>query len=517
LTRSEIHSRIRQLFPSHPVEEMGRNIDSALTDLTKRYIRHWTATDEFCLTHEERNRIVNRLTDIEKADNNIQSEITEIVKRVFGSTAKGISELAVRTRRVLENFLLSRGELFASTVISGEYRLTGSDAINDFVTRDVADHPLARTEKSYTVDMFSRAVKEAITNPGINLREHLRSLGDAYTLLAFLRSTPDVQNAVSKMFSHGDVWVDANILLPLFAETLFSQEQHRFTSMVRAAGEAGIRLFITPGVLEEVERHINLSLSCAQNKWRRWEGHVPFLYSVYIQTGRATSSFAKWTENFRGHVRPEDDIAEYLQENFGIQRQSLEDEVRSAPMDLKIAVQEAWQSEHERRRERQRRGADPLLAMRLASHDIENFLGVIFRRRNETASSLGYNSWWLTLDRAAYDIEKKVRYANKNGSPLMTPDFLLNYLALGPVRMQVSRQTEKTLPIALDIRATEVLSPDLIEVANQVRERYKDMPENVIRRYVRDELDAAKSRPGKITIGGLQALEEELFNEVIKD
>ena len=93
---------------------------------------------------------------------------------------------------------------------------------------------------------------------------------------------------------------------------------------------------------------------------------------------------------------------------------------------------------------------------------------------------------------------------------------MMNYLALGPNRMHISRNTEKSLPIALDLRLTEVISPELIDVANDVREKSQDLPEHMIRRRVRDELDAAKSRPGKVAIGGLQAIEEELLRSYLK-
>jgi hypothetical protein len=93
----------------------------------------------------------------------------------------------------------------------------------------------------------------------------------------------------------------------------------------------------------------------------------------------------------------------------------------------------------------------------------------------------------------------------------MSADFLMSYLALGPVRGRVSRQTEELLPVVLDLGRTEALPAELIAVANSVREEFKDLPEHIIRRKVRDALDAAKGRLGEIAEGGLQEIEDELI------
>src|SRR4051812_39383217 len=97
-----------------------------------------------------------------------------------------------------------------------------------------------------------------------------------------------------------------------------------------------------------------------------WEGRIPFLYSVFVKSGSSPQSFSRWIENFRGDIRPEDDIADYLHECFGIKVTSLEKEADAVNSHLRLAVQEAWQSAHDKRRQRFSRSSDPMLAVRLA-------------------------------------------------------------------------------------------------------------------------------------------------------
>jgi len=48
------------------------------------------------------------------------------------------------------------------------------------------------------------------------------------------------------------------------------------------------------------------------------------------------------------------------------------------------------------------REIDPLALNRLVMHDVENYVGVTERRNSEREFALGYTSWWLTLDPAAF-------------------------------------------------------------------------------------------------------------------
>jgi hypothetical protein len=85
----------------------------------------------------------------------------------------------------------------------------------------------------------------------------------------------------------------------------------------------------------------------------------------------------------------------------------------------------------------------------------------------------------------------------------MSADFLANYLAFGPLRDQVSRKQPEGLPVALDPSLVAYLTPELIELATKVREEMIGQPERVIRRGVRDALDKARRRQGKIHQAGL--------------
>ena len=516
LSRSEIKSAVREILRNHSPDRIDTYTDAALNRLNKRLLRHWVATDEFCLTHAEKTRLQEKLAILERNDLLLRDEIRDLIDFHAGQSLASIAqldELTDRVRRVLEAFLLSRGEDFATAVFSGKLSHFGFEGLNALAISDISDHPGSRAVGMIFQDIITRIVRELLTSPTVATQSYLRGISDAYTLFAFLRETPDVQSAMRKIFSHGDIWLDTAILLPLFAETLLEPEHQSFTNLIRAAKEAGLRLYATEGVLEEVERHMNRSLSCSLGTITSWKGDIPFLYSVFTLTGRARNDFGGWIKNFRGSERPEDDLAEYLREEFSIGRRNLAEEANSAPEELRYAVTEVWHEIHARRRKDQ--GViDDLTKNRLVLHDVENYLGVVQRRSKEDVSPFGYSTWWLTLDRSAFEVSKLLEErlssdAKIPNSPVMSADFLLNYLAIGPARRRVSKSTEFRIPVVLDRTLLEVLPHELIEHAEMLRAQAIHMPERVVRREIRDALDKAKRRLGHVTHEGLSTVERQ--------
>ncbi|HVY23521.1 MAG TPA: hypothetical protein VG962_09235 [Steroidobacteraceae bacterium] len=511
LSRSGIHSAISGLIPAKDTKFVAAETDKALARLAKQYIRHYPKTDEYCLTHEESERLKGRLSEIEIDDRKLCSEIVGILKSVVSNQEKiddsRWDQLVSASRISIEKFLLHRGELFVAALDSGQMSQLGFDVVHSIVESVLKSDKRIPTTNNTFVDAVVRTVERVMTDPGDATSKYLRGIADAYTLLAFLRETPDVQSAVKKMFSSGEIWLDTSIVLPLLAETLLSEEQWQFRRLISVAQGTGLKIKVTRGVIEEVERHINRAQTCAAMNGEPWRGAYPYLFAFYVATGSAHSNFPTWLSEFRGDVRPEDDISEYLQRTLLITTSDLSEASATADQELRSAVMEAWTQIHIERRNRNGQDFDQLLALRLAEHDTENYVGVIVRRQQEGASAFGYTSWWLTLDHMAFEITSRIA-PNLTGrapeSPVMSADFLTNYLAFGPLREKVARKTNAALPVALDPALVEYLTPELVQLAASVRRDALGLAEHVIRRKVRDALDTAKRRTGEITRRGLE-------------
>ena len=515
LTRQQIRDRVAGILPTQDRSVVDRCVDSALERMTKKVVRHWQTHNEYCVTFDEQQRLKGRLAEFELQDREFESAIQEAIGRIAEDLGVDLrdrlAELVVRTKCVLDRFVLSSGESFASAVLSGDLLRLERQALKNLVIEDVGDKGNAGLG-GRIVGLLINTVERLVQTTDPTIQAHLRRSADAYTLLAFLRAVPDVQQVVARLFSHGRVWLDTSIVLPAMAETLLRGEQQRFSSLLRIAEDAGLELRVTPGVVEEVERHLHRSLVC-QRTQEPWAGRIPFMLSVYAASGEALADYPRWVEHFAGPGRPEDDIAEYLGDVFGVEIETLEAAAGEANEELRWAVQEIWQAAHERRRGDE---LDPIALKRLIAHDVENYVGVIARRRHERDSAFGYTSWWLTLDPTAFAARRVLRERLTGSipdSPVLSPDFLANNLAVGPIRGNVDKEAEGNMPILLDLGVQE-LPADLLAVATSVRKEASGLSERVIRRKVRDGIDRAKRRMGPIAQEGVAGMERAIKEEL---
>ena len=504
ITRTQIHDTIKKYLPTADSKQIEQQINAALGRLTKRYIRYYPTSDEFCLMHEEHQRIIAKLAENESEEIEFNEDIVLHCQKCLDGVAEAgerdVEDLRNRIPRVIDRLLLKRGEAFVSAVMKGQLDRIGFESLTDIIIQDLHSKRPKSKIIEHLPKIIQTVVRSLLAQPRESTHKHLRRLSSSYTLFSFLRETPDVQSATKKLFSHGIVWLDTTVLLPLFSEQLEEDESHRkFTRLLTTARHAGIELRVTPGVISEVISHMKIALTCSQYRSSEWRGRIPYLYYQFLQTGKSRSEFAKWLLLFRGQERSEDDVAQFLLDTFGIQKIGLSDESRKVDDELRYAAERLWTEAHHERRKQHLAGGDEFVARQLIEHDLETYLGVIALRQQEHVSELGYKHWLLTMDSIAWQIRNQLRSEFKDRtppSPLLSLDFLVNNLTFGPERRHLTKSQEEMLPIVLDVEMAESMPQDILEIADKVRKENEDLPEYVIRRKVRDAIDQARRRRG---------------------
>jgi hypothetical protein len=205
------------------------------------------------------------------------------------------------------------------------------------------------------------------------------------------------------------------------------------------------------------------------------------------------------------------DLADYLRDIHGITTFDLAPLAAEAPDSVRWQCEEYWRKVYEARRGGGSAPADAI--KKLADHDVENFLGVLARRRSEEIGNpFGYSAWWLTLDRWAGRAAKEIS-DQLGGSPLASPvlsfDFLTYYLAVGPARRALAKSHEQRLPLAVDESLLDGIPRDLLAAAEVARRDVEGEDDRVIRRKIRDHLDQEKLRPGRVGKAGIDAIRED--------
>jgi hypothetical protein len=504
-SRSDVRAFVSGLLPQHNPAQLAPFVDGALKRLERTVVKHYAKPDEFHLAHEEVERTKDRVAGLALLQDAFSSDAADIAGLTVGDDAELLRRSISLLRTTVESYFYRLGEEFAQSVAGDREIPLHSDLLRT-VAMEMA--PSGRVVPSTSwADFLYSAAKSLIANPSPDTLELFRVLSTAYTLFAFLSEVPDVQRATKKLFEHGTLWFDTTVLLPLFAEQAFPDDMRPFTDLMVQLKRTGLKLRATPGVIEEVERHLNLCKHYLRIE--NWIGRVPYVYQRYALAGGTPSRFSGWVEQFHGDFRPLDDLAEWLGD-AGIEASDppLFD---ALPKEVIDEVRRYWQDVQEDRRRHSEGGT--IHALRLAEHDTENYLSVTVERRIEPGKSLlGYNSWLVTMDSAAWRLHAKLS-AQATGvikhSPVMSLDFLLKYLSFGPRRDRVEA-VAKGHSRVFTSTIYESIPTDLIKAAAQVRQSCHGLSERMVQRRVRDELDRRKMSAGAVQEGGLEGLDAAL-------
>ncbi|ORB32022.1 hypothetical protein MPP7335_05837 [Mycolicibacterium parafortuitum] len=489
LHRNEIRDRICSFVHADSRHQLDARIDSALERLTKKRgtVKHIRSTDYFHIAFEETERInvgAEKFLEQETAfEEDIRAALYVVDSDLADDEVKGKQSVQA-LREVIEKLLLDYGEQFTAAIATGN----APEA-----TKEKLEHLL--TEMSFKTHLSNVAAAEIIemvlTQGTEETEAHLRRLLDSYTVLAMLKSTPDVQKALRKVFSGGQIWLDTSVILPLMAEELYTGNTPMH-DLVTACRLSDTRLFVTTGVIEEVNSHLTRCVSTARsggsNSYR-----LPFLLKEYITAGNTRTGFVKWQENFRGTENPLLDIEEYLRDEFGIVRKDLKDEVDQASQELRIAAQDYWREEQQKRRGDS--GIDAASLDRLVAHDVENSVGVIQLRGRRNPGPAGYQHWWLTTDRLGKGLSSALELSlgEPIASPVIDPGFLVQLLRFRPYSPEEATAALGRFPVLLGLAKMDVIPSDMMDVVEEIRNEIPTLKPRLIQRRLRDEVNRRKT------------------------
>lgn len=455
VSRGELYAAIHSYLPNQTIESIKIYVDSALNRLDNKVVKHIKKIDKFHLAFEEHKRLSENLAYQEFQENALYQEISRNIKIAASELSdENIQTLSKITLQVLDLALLKSGENFSASVLSGSIHKLDPNIVQNLILdnlQELSGNAIAGMPNFPQI--IKLALDQTIRSDNESVRKHIKTLSDTYTLFAFLRETPDVQKATRKIFSHGKVWLDTTLILPLLADSLRSEgNDGRFSRVVRKMTACGIEVLISQGTVNEVLNHLRLSVACS-NKGLQWRGRVPYLYSQYLQEGRDKSRFSDWIARFRGSERPDEDIRDFLNHEFKIELDDLVEDYLKSDENLRFSVDKLWRDAHTVRRNADANDADPETVDILIKNDVISYLGIVERRKSETSADLGYKHWWLTIDSNAWEIRNSLgsNLVNPPSSPLMSLDFLVQNMTFGPNKSNLSRTDEQLLPVLLDL------------------------------------------------------------------
>ncbi len=471
--------------------------------MEKAAVKHYPGKDEFHISHDEVERTKDRIASLALLQESFRTDVHDIVLSALKGDQVKIAEAQRLVRDIIETYFYQLGEEFAQSVAGNREIPLHADTLKNMLLEFA---PCGHVDgKVPWAEFLYSSVASLIASPSSETTELFRVLSTAYTLFAFLSEVPDVQRATKQLFERGNLWFDTTVLLPLIAEQAFPDDMRRVSDPVSQLRRTGLELWVTSGVIEEIERHLNLCK--AYLRVDRWVGRIPYVYQRYALAGGTASRFGGWLEQFVGNHRPLDDLADFLSEAAGIKVAELPS-WDALPHSITDEIRDYWQAVQDKRRGGPENFGHH--SFRLAAHDTENYLSVLAQRRIEPGKSImGYTSWLVTLDSAAWGLINKVSRETADfikHSPVISLDFLLKFLSFGPRRDKVDTSKRGYSRIFAST-IYESIPSDLIAVAQLVREGCHGLSERLVQRRIRDELDKQRMSPGAVQTAGLDGLD----------
>ncbi len=413
------------------------------------------------------------------------------------------SALVAFIRKAISTAFAERGEEFVKAYRDKTFELASTEgSIKTLVADILAESPVVGIPNPIVKAIASGVLWALAPRASDESRNYLFRLSSAYTLLAYMRQTADVQRAMNHVVGGSEIWLDAGVILILVSETLVGEVDRGIHRLFSRCATIGIRFHVTTGVLEEVVTHLERSQAYCNTARGYWVGGVPLMAAEYAAAGQPQGSFAAWKEEFFGPVRREDDLADYLLEAHGIRRTDLQAEVDGADQRVRVSVDAYWRENHSARR---RESIDDQLLDRLISHDVENYIGVMERRRSP-GLGVGHEHWWLTLDRFAFSPAKRLRdsLADLPGlrryaaSPAMSLDFLATFVSMQAPETHAITALEPThAQLAIAIPA------EFEMVIDGFRDQLAQMGQRIRHRFLRDTIDILRTHTGPLTASTL--------------
>lgn len=487
----EVSNAVQLMLPSADRGQVSALVKSALDRLSKKggAVKYLRSAGSYHISFTALNASQDRTAEFLLQQDSLERDLASVIyglNEKLDEDPEALLLEAKTLRNALEHLLMHGGEAFAQSIIEGSTKnLAGAN-----VQAELDSYEMTLTIHRSEAEAI---IAEVISSPSDRGALYLERLLDAYTLFAFLQQTPDVQKTPSRIFDGGEVWLDTSVVLPLIAEMTHDEAEARpFTRLLRSTIDSGLSLYVTGGVIEEINHHLDNCLRFVR-LGSEWRTRVPFVYSAYMLSGRSESQLGEWIAGLKGKHRPELDLEESLHEEFAISRKDLLELSDTADVRLRGAVQNLWLNSHSRRRSELSVGPGNL--DRLVAHDVENVVGIIEHRNRSTSTAFGYSAWWLTLDRTALRLHDWLRDQLGNDaphSPAISPDYFSQMLRFGPLRRNASTADAPALPMSLELGKFENIPPELLEIARETRSRYADYDERRIRREVRDALDRSR-------------------------
>ncbi|MBL8522998.1 MAG: hypothetical protein JNN20_04860 [Betaproteobacteria bacterium] len=465
MTRMEILQRIEGTVPwaRHFIRaELDHRLQilTSKGNATGREVSWYRKQDKFCLPFKTRQIVQQENLRDESLRLDVLAELVEILKST--ANAKDIDlHLAANTAiRTIEFFFEKEGLSFSHFLKKSDSERTEPNTITDRIDDAINDTTIPPDSRQ----PYRMAIREALTKVFYGSterqREFLFQMSRTYVLLFTLQAEPKIIEYFQGMTANFMLYVGSDILIRALSERYVPEPDQMTRNMLRMASHAGVNLILTEPVLEEIYTHLKATNFEFINHFSEIEPHVSREIArhsskilirtyFYAKESKQVPGWKAFLGQFLSYEKIQSDtgiseLGTYLTTQFGLSYVSKEEiEATVNVTKVKQLAQTLIEQGEKKFKEE------------LAYNDALMIYGIYGMRKKHQevlkGNEFGLASWWLTqetrIQRYTVNlvIEQGARY-------IMRPEFLLNYFAMSPSKVDVLNTFKGVFPTVLGLQ-----------------------------------------------------------------
>lgn len=472
-TKEELIVSIKEFVKFDP-RILSETIDRRLKALSTkpRRIKFHSAKQGYCLPYETRVEIQNRnLADAQLLET-FYEQTSEILKKYLKEESVSVRDLTKLIDEVIHSIFYQQGLEFSNYILHGKSQQVIEKDLQDVINSVVDSSSVVDKNKEKVKTAMLMAIRDIVYNGTIEQKKYFKSLSNTYMMMFLLQWNPQIATYFETMASKLVIYVCTSILIPALSEYYLTNENKRHWNLLKGASQAGIRLYISDAIIDELKHHFYMLRSKYETFFRNneqvylnSEAETMYIDEImlrayfYAKSQGKVFNFEDFLSNF---VDPDlktvkDDLISYLKGEFGI--------VYFNDESLKINISEEEQVKLTERLVENK-------SQKKAETDSKIILSIykLREKNNETATSgiFGYKTWWLSKDSTTFRAVTDVFGDKYPVSCYIRPDFLYNYITLAPKKHEVDEMYKEVFPSLLGVNLSFHLPS---EVTDFVQER----------------------------------------------
>ena len=503
LTECEISERIFDRFPWAKkilVGHIRQRLEALRTkNSTGREIRWYRKEQKYCLPFETRQVIKEENQMDESLKIQFIEELKLIASELFDGDDGDYQLVADASLRVVHTVFEKQGLLFAHFLVSSD-RTDAPPVIADCIDEVLDTLPVAATDKETYRDHVESIIRKVFYHGSPTQREYLTNLSRTYVLLFTLQAEPRIIEYFSTMSASFRLYLGSDIIVKALSERYLEKEDQVARNLLKMASAAGIKLFLSECVLEEVYTHIRGTYYEFINYFAdvepyitgeiaRNSGKILIRSYFYAKAEGKVNGWKKYLGQFLTYTnidRPEgrEELRKYLVSEYQLTfTENVELEAVTIEKDVGL-LSAAMLSNDDKKNEK--------LAYNTALL-VHGIYGL--RTKNKETSSVseyGLKTWWMTNQTRVLKHTVDI-IRNKRSQYIMRPEYILNFIAMSPNCEQVRTSFKSIFPSVFGVQLGHRLKESAFhEVMSNVRE-WKDLEPGRITTLMSDLSDKLKT------------------------